>query len=86
MDHVELLRTCVFGLLLPDILPNHCFVQTHSGNIVPAAPEAFPGEIPLSRREVSCDLNRSLAFDEADHTRHRKLGWDAHAHVDVIRT
>ena len=42
-----MIETSVFGLLLPDVFPYHCFVSTYCRNEVSPGPEVLPYEVAL---------------------------------------
>ena len=60
------------------------FIQTYRGHEVAPRPETLPREVTLAPQEVSSYRNCAFPLHEAHHTRHRKLRWNADAHVDVI--
>ncbi len=85
MGHVELFEVWIFGLLLADALCDRLFVLSHGGEVVSVCPTGIPCENPFPCREVPCNWDRTFSFEVSDHTGHRKLEWNAHTHVDMVR-
>jgi|SRR5215471_14537874 len=79
-----MIKTGVLSFLLSDVVPDHCFVSPHSGDEVPSGPEVLPYEVAPSLAVGPSQVDRTLAFDIADHLCDRVFRWDRDHHVDMI--
>jgi len=84
LPETELVDPPVLRLLMPDVLADSYFVPTYGRYEVATCPEVLPDEIALLLQILPRDLDRALAFDVADHLRHRVLRRDRDQHVHVV--
>ena len=81
----HLVIVLILFLLMPDIRPDHRFVQPYRGNKIPSGPEYLSGEILRSSTIFPGNRDRALALDVSDYVRNRIFRRNANAHVHVIR-
>src|SRR6267154_2980621 len=73
---VHLLQPLVFLFLFADVVAYHGFVAAHGRDEVPSGPEVLSHEVALPFAIDPGQVDRALAFDEANHLRHRILRRD----------
>jgi len=75
----------VFGLLVPDVFPNHLLISTNRRGKIPSSPEMLAYIVPPSIRIYPGNMDRTLFFDKSDGLSYRVLRRYRNHHVHVIR-
>src|SRR3982751_2809843 len=80
---VELRASIIRAVLLADVLADLLQFESNGRNGIAPSPEMLTGEIPFLAVQAG-DRNGTLPFQESDHCCYQVLGWNRHAHMDVV--
>ena len=82
----QLFMALLFGLLVPNVLNDGRFIQSHRRYKIASGPKVLAREIPLLSHKKSSDHNGTLPFQISHNIGYRVLRRYPHAYVNMIRS